>query len=173
MTPDDYDALEAEALDEPTFSNGTEGYGWMAANCDTCVHDKPIRDDSGPGCPLLLIAMIGKRPVQWLDGPRGETGLFSIATQYVCTEYRDEDDGPDPTPRPIPDPPGQGVLLPREPYTGHRVLASTPVMCRCGDPGVTEAEMYACQADVCLAHDYLAGSFPGGPAVSHPSEALA
>ncbi|MEU0941148.1 hypothetical protein [Embleya sp. NPDC005971] len=126
MTPDDYDALEAEAADESAFANGDESYPWFAANCGTCIHDKPAREGrDGDGCPLILIALIGKRPAQWLDGPRTPEGLFARATQYVCTEQRGEEE-PDPTPRPIPDLPGQGVLLPREPYTGHRMLTALP-----------------------------------------------
>ena len=124
MSPDDYDQLLAESRDEPAFSNSTEGYGWMDANCATCVHDKPAREgDDGNGCPLILITLEGRRPAQFLDGPRDENGLYGIADQYRCTEYRHEDD-PDPDPRPVPTPDGQGELLPREPYEGHRMLAA-------------------------------------------------
>lgn len=126
MTPDDYTHLEAEAYDEPAFSNGTEGYGWMDANCATCIHDKGARDDTDPrGCPLVLITLLGKRPRQFLDGPRSPEGLYSIARQWICTEYRHEDD-PDPNPQPIPDPPGQDGLFPREDYTAVRMLTALP-----------------------------------------------
>lgn len=122
MSPDDYDRLYAESHDRPAFSNATEGYGWMAANCDRCIHDKPARNgNDAQGCPLVLITLMGRTPAQFLDGPRDENGLYGIADQYVCTEFRGEDD-PDPTPQPIPTPPGQCELLPREPFEGHRML---------------------------------------------------
>jgi hypothetical protein len=126
MTPDDYDRLYDEAHDEPAFSNSDEGMGWMDANCATCVHDKPARQgDDGNGCPLVLITLMGKRPAQFLDGPRNESGLYSLARQYVCVEYRHEDDGPS-DPQPIPDPPGQLTLLPRDTFEGHRMLSPLP-----------------------------------------------
>jgi hypothetical protein len=108
--------------DDSAFSNSDEGYGWMDANCATCIHEKPTRQgDDANGCPLILITLMGKRPAQFLDGPRDEHGRYSRAGQYMCTEYRHEDDGPtDPTP--IPDPPGQLTLVPRESYEGHRML---------------------------------------------------
>lgn len=120
------DALYDEARDEPAFSNSTEGYGWMDANCATCIHDKDQRDNAeqpGPGCPLVMVALLGRRPIQWLDGPRNEQGLYSLASQYTCIEYRHEDDGPT-DPQPIPDPPGQLTLLPRDDYQGHRMLTT-------------------------------------------------
>lgn len=127
MTPDDYGRLYAEALDEPAFSNSDEGYNWMGANCLTCIHDKPTRHgDDANGCPLILITLMGKRPVQYLDGPLDEHGRYSMASQYTCIEYRHENDGPGPEPQPIPDPSGQLTLLPRETYEGHRMLTSLP-----------------------------------------------
>ncbi|MGW1796872.1 hypothetical protein ACWCQN_12885 [Streptomyces sp. NPDC001984] len=122
MSPDDYDRLYAEARDETPFSNGDQGYGWMAANCDRCVHDKSARDDNGgEGCPLVLIALVGRTPAQWLC----ETEQQAIFADYTCTEFRGEDDD-DPTPRPMPTPDGQGELLPREPFEGHRMLTPLP-----------------------------------------------
>ncbi|MFE2469775.1 hypothetical protein [Streptomyces mirabilis] len=122
MTPDDYDQLFSESHDRPAFSNGTEGYGWMAANCDRCIHDKPAREnDDARGCPLVLITLVGRTPRQFIDGPRDEQGRYGIATQHVCTEFRGEDD-PDPNPQPVPTGPGQGELLPRQPYEGVRML---------------------------------------------------
>lgn len=137
MSPDDYAALLAESRSEPAFANGTEGYGWMGANCDRCIHDKPARDGSDArGCPLVLITLEGRTPAQFLDGPRDEQGRYGIADQYVCTEFRSEDD-PDPTPRPVPVPDGQGELLPREPFEGHRMLAplheDSPTTVQAGD----------------------------------------
>lgn len=122
MSPDDYDQLLAESRDEPAFSNSDEGMAWMSANCDRCIHDKPAREgDDTNGCPLVLITLVGLTPRQFIDGPRSETGLYSRETQYVCTEFRGEDD-PDPNPQPVPTGPGQGELLPRQPYEGVRML---------------------------------------------------
>ncbi|MFJ4365117.1 hypothetical protein ACIP4S_13295 [Streptomyces chartreusis] len=122
MSPDDYDRLYAESRDKPAFSNGDEGYSWMGANCDRCIHDKPARQgNDAQGCPLVLLTLVGRTPAQFVDGPRSEEGLYARETQYVCTEFRDEND-PDPEPRPVPTPDGQGELLPREPFEGHRML---------------------------------------------------
>ncbi|MFI2620453.1 hypothetical protein [Streptomyces sp. NPDC018584] len=117
------DALYNEARDEPAFSNSSEGMAWMDANCDTCIHEKDQRNTNnpGPGCNLILVSLMGRRPVQWIDGPRDEHGRYSMAGQYHCTEYRHEDDGPT-DPQPIPDPPGQLTLVPRDDYTGTRML---------------------------------------------------
>lgn len=122
MIPGDRQQLWDESIDEPAFSNSDEGVGWMSANCDTCVHDRPARQgDDANGCPLILISLCGRRPAQWLDGPRDEHGRCSAAGRYLCVEYRHEDDGPT-DPQPIPDPPGQLALFGREPYTGVRML---------------------------------------------------
>ncbi|WP_431781769.1 hypothetical protein [Streptomyces chumphonensis] len=111
-----------EARPEPAFSNSDEGIGWTDANCSTCVHDLAARTGNQlGGCPLVTVSLMGRRPVQWLDGPRDEHGRYSRARQYVCVEYRHEDDGPT-DPQPIPDPPGQLQLLPRDDYEGVRML---------------------------------------------------
>lgn len=112
-----FEEAMSDARDRPAFSNGTEGYGWMDANCDRCIHDKPSRQGRAEdGCPLILVTLLDKTPIEFLDGPRNEQGLYGIADQYHCIEFRDEDEGPSPEPTPIPDPPGQGLLLPREDY---------------------------------------------------------
>lgn len=121
MSPEDYPVLFDQAVDEPAFSNSDEGYGWMGANCGTCVHEKPSRAGrEDPGCPLILVALMGRRPVQWIDGPVDERGRCSLAGRYLCVEYRHEDDGPT-DPQPVPDPPGQLALFGRESYTGVRM----------------------------------------------------
>lgn len=121
MTPGDYDRLYEEARDERPFSNGTEGYGWLAANCGTCIHDKEQREELTGGCPLILVSLMGKTPIQWMEGPRSPEGYISIPDQYRCIEYRHEDDGPA-EPRPIPDPPGQLTIAPRSEYEAVRML---------------------------------------------------
>jgi hypothetical protein len=119
MTPDDYGRLYAEARDETPFSNSDQGCGWMARNCDRCLNDKPAREGrDGEGCPLVLVALMGRTPIQWL----AETEGAWIYGDFHCIEFRDENDGPGPEPQPIPDPPGQLTLLPRDTYEGHRML---------------------------------------------------
>lgn len=129
MNPDDYDRLYAEARDEAPFSNGDEGYGWMANWCDRCIHDVDQRSKeiTGPGCPLVMVALMGRTPIQWLDQKEITTDgrlarPYSRHDQYHCIEFRDENYGPGPEPQPIPDPPGQLVIAPREDYQGHRML---------------------------------------------------
>lgn len=122
MSPDDYSRLYEEARDEPAFSNSDEGMAFMDAHCETCIHDKPARQgDDANGCPLILISLMGRRPIQWLDGPVNEQGRYSLRDQYHCVEYRHEDDGPA-DPQPIPDPPGQLTLCPRDGFEGCRML---------------------------------------------------
>lgn len=114
-----YDEAFAAATDGAPFSNGSQGYGWMANNCDRCLHDKPARsNDPGEGCPLVLVALMNKTPAEWL----AETEEAWVYGNFTCIEFRDENNGPGPEPTPIPDPPGQLTLLPREDYTGHRML---------------------------------------------------
>lgn len=131
MTPDDYDRLYEESRKGSPFSNSDEGYGWMANWCDHCINDKPARNgDDTNGCPLILVALMDRTPIQWLDQKRLTPDgrmyeLHSRADQYHCIEYRHEDDGPA-DPRPIPTPPGQGELLPREPFEGYRMLTAAP-----------------------------------------------
>lgn len=121
------DTLYERAKDEPPFSNGTCGYGWMDAWCNRCWHDGPARrGDEANGCPLLGVALLGRTPAEWLPGePDTPTG-FSIPDQYTCVMFRHEDDGGDPEPKPIPDPPGQLTLFPREGCEGVRMLKPLP-----------------------------------------------
>jgi hypothetical protein len=114
---DDGDTLWEQSRDQPPFSN-SDGYAWFEANCTTCIWEKPARQgDEGNGCPLVLLALVGRTPAQWIAGNPDD-----ISSKYTCIEYRHEDDGPDPEPKPIPTPPGQGELLPRQPYEGVRML---------------------------------------------------
>lgn len=124
MNLDDYDRLYAEALDEPAFSNGDEGYSWTEAHCSTCIHDKEQRDSMSGGCPLILVSLMGRTPIQWLD-QKQDGRRYSREGQYICVEYRHEDDGPT-EPQPIPDPPGQLTLAPRDDYEGVRMLTPLP-----------------------------------------------
>lgn len=118
-----YEQAKATSRDGSPFSNGTEGYAWMANNCDVCINDKPAREnDPGNGCVLILIALEGRTPAEWVDQWDGK-GPYPLGDQYRCAYYRHEDDGGDPEPTPIPNPPGQLALCPREPYEQARMLA--------------------------------------------------
>lgn len=102
-----YDEALAAARPKRPFSNGTEGYAWMDAWCDQCVHDAQFqRTGEGSGCPLIRVALMGKTPVEWIDQRPNQ---HVLGDTYHCTEFRDvDDDGGDgtddePTP-PTPDP---------------------------------------------------------------------
>lgn len=117
MSVPDYDQAWATAQERPAFSNGTEGECWMERNCYRCVNDDPNK-----GCELLLVALMGRTPAEWTpDRPS------SISEQYRCMYFRNkEDGGGDPEPKPIPDPPGQLTLAPREQYEATRMLTAYP-----------------------------------------------
>lgn len=118
---DDYDTCFERALDQPAFSNSDDGLGWMDAHCGRCFHDKPARrGDEANGCPLILVALMGHTPVEWMRGEPSEQKSF--ADKYTCVMFRPEDDGGDPEPKPIPTPPGQGELFPRDGFEGVRML---------------------------------------------------
>lgn len=124
------EAILADARDEAPFSNGTEGYGWMENWCwrpcqtpaekawqayENGDRKKPLKAYPG-GCPLIMAAMIGKTPVEWLDQWDGKSP-YPIATRFHCTEFIPPDEGggnPGP-PRPRREPPNMDGLFPRPP----------------------------------------------------------
>ncbi|MFJ9114432.1 hypothetical protein ACIRJO_02665 [Streptomyces sp. NPDC102394] len=107
-----YDEALAAARDESTFSNSSQWEVWSAKNCDRCIHDRPARQgDDGNGCPLILISLLGKRPAEW----QTQSAEDDVFADYTCTEFR-HDDAPAPQARPVSVSPGQGELLPCEPY---------------------------------------------------------
>jgi len=109
----DYDDAYKRSREGAPFSNGTEGYGWMANWCDRCTRDAPFRNGISPqGCPLLLIALSERTPAEWLDGPRDEHGRYSIADQYTCVEFRAPGGGGG-APKPRPEPPLMDGLFER------------------------------------------------------------
>lgn len=114
--------IEKDAREGSPFSNGSEFEIWQDANCGTCVHDKPAREGrEWDGCPLLAIVYADLTPAEWLKSQNPP----SPASIYTCVEYRHENDGKDdPEPKPIPDPPGQLTLFPREGFEGVRLLKS-------------------------------------------------
>lgn len=103
----DYDDILARSRDHRPFSNGTEGYGWTETWCYTCLRDSPFRNmGRGSGCPLVLVALQGRTPAEWIDGPRDEEGRYSIEEQYICVEHRPPGGGGGGStgPRPRPEP---------------------------------------------------------------------
>lgn len=109
----------ATPIDGSPFSNSTEGEAWTANWCDRCIHDKPAREDRyEDACAIFTLALTGQTPGEWIrqDG-------FRLGDQYHCIEFRSEDEGPPPPTEPEPTPPGQGELIPMEPYVGTRMFA--------------------------------------------------
>jgi hypothetical protein len=79
----DFDEIVADAHPAPPFANGMEHEGWEAANCERCAYG--TCDD----CPIMVAAILGDgRPQEFQPGPRDQGGGFTIATQWVCTEFR-------------------------------------------------------------------------------------
>jgi hypothetical protein len=101
-----------------TFSNGTEGYDWQSRWCDRCLHPVEVawqKYSTGKrktqlkgyegGCPLLMAALCGHKPAEWLEQDHGPD-------RYHCIEFRGPDDGGG-EPRPKPDPPNMDGLFER------------------------------------------------------------
>lgn len=103
-----YDEIDRDARDGSPFSNSTSGEIWMSQWCHRCKNDSPELVDKGEGCPLILIALCGKTPVEW----HPQEGI----QDYHCIEFRDErGGGGEPGPkRPAPEMPGQEQLFPAE-----------------------------------------------------------
>lgn len=111
----DYDDIARRARPEPAFSNGTEGYGWMANWCDRCLRDAPFRNGlkGATGCMIIAVAMCEQTtPAEWMDGPRDERGRYGIEDQYTCIEFKGPG-GRGGEPRPKPDPPDMDGLFER------------------------------------------------------------
>lgn len=71
--------IDAAATDRVPFSNGTAGEIWMSRWCEECANDSPELVDKGEGCPLLLVALLGKTPKEWPVNPTGG--------DYTCDEF--------------------------------------------------------------------------------------
>lgn len=118
-----YDAIWADAAEQPAFSNGTSWDFWEARWCGSCLNEpEDVNESAVNGCPLISVGILGRTPKEWTPTANPsrvpELGEHSLD----CSMYRSEDDGPDPEPQSIPDPPGQDPMLPREPYEGVRML---------------------------------------------------
>jgi hypothetical protein len=74
----------AAARDGAPFSNSTSWELWSAHWCyRPCAVDAAFqRNDSPDGCPLILVALKGRTPSEWL-----RHGL-----DYHCVEFRDDDE---------------------------------------------------------------------------------
>jgi hypothetical protein len=99
-----HDELAASAREGSPFSNGTMGEIWMDRWCYRCKVDAPYqRDESDEGCPLLLVALVGKTPAEWVE-------LGDAPQDYTCTEFipDDEDGGAGGGPR-VPPPPAADI----------------------------------------------------------------
>ncbi|MGI5414275.1 hypothetical protein [Actinomadura luteofluorescens] len=111
MTLPTFDEAMATSREGVAFSNGTEAECWMENYCGRCVNDAELRRGDGPGCALVLVAYEDRFPAEWTPDKPGHLGQ-----QWRCMYFRSEEDGGDPEPKPIPDPPGQLTLAPREPF---------------------------------------------------------
>lgn len=114
-----YDEALAASLEEPSFSNGSQWAIWSYNWCERCTNDSPELVDKGEGCPLILLAFMGRRPIEWLT----QTAEQEALGDFHCVEFRDRDNPGGEEPTPVPDPPDQAALLPREPYEGVRMYA--------------------------------------------------
>lgn len=131
-----YAEIDRDARPGSPFSGGTEGYAWQENWCGRpCAHDAAFqRDEPGAeGCPLVLVAFLGKTPAEWMEqpwrqitgAPEGQTAPV-LGDTYHCVEFRDEDDPGGGEPVPVPDPPDQEVLFGREQAEGVRMLTRIP-----------------------------------------------
>lgn len=109
MTLPTFEEAMATALPGSPFSNGTERECWMDNQCHRCVHDADLRRGTGPGCVLLSVLYEDRTPAEWIPDKPDHLGQ-----QFRCIYFRGEDDDGDQEPQPIPDPPGQLTLCPRE-----------------------------------------------------------
>jgi hypothetical protein len=113
------------AAEVAPFSNSTEGEAWMEAWCYQCSNDGCGVGKDNPQCPLLTVAYSGRTPAEWFDQTQpGQPPR--LGDQYHCLMFRRRGDEGGREPRPVPDPPGQLTLLPREPYTGVRMPLMAP-----------------------------------------------
>jgi hypothetical protein len=122
-----YEAAWDRSRDRPPFANGTEGEGWIESWCNRCLVDAPFRNGISPtGCPLIAVALTGRTPAEWLDGPRDEHGRYSIAHKYTCVNFRRPGGGGGREPRPKPTPRGQLELFGRDEHEQRRMLTPLP-----------------------------------------------
>jgi hypothetical protein len=100
------------------FSNGTEHEIWAANWCDRCQRDALFRNDIGPGCPIIAVALLGDTPPEWIEQAPG-----SLDRDH-CIVFRGPG-GRRPEPQPRPDPPDMDGLFER-PDRANRMLTPLP-----------------------------------------------
>lgn len=117
---DDAETIYVNARNERAFSNNTDWEIWSYNWCENdCVHDDAYqRDQTNEGCPIVLAALLGRTPREWLPGDPNDS---TCGSQYTCIFYRHKDED-DPDPKPLPDPPDIEALFPREICEGPRVF---------------------------------------------------
>lgn len=131
MSPRTYNEVVADARPGRAFSNGTEGECWTANWCDRCAHEKKYRATGNPKhcCQIYNVALGHEprvTPAEWIDQADPVSGLHRLGDQYHCMYFRPEDDPGPSEPKPIPDPPGQLGMFPREDAEGVRMLTTYP-----------------------------------------------
>jgi hypothetical protein len=93
----------------PAFSNSDDYELWAANWCRRCLIDAPFREGrSDTGCDILLTALVGIKPAEWLELP-AERRPYDA---YHCVNFRGPDD-PDTEPKPQPEPPDMDGLFER------------------------------------------------------------
>ena len=111
-----YGEAYEHAAERRAFSNGTEWEIWSYNNCFRCANDGMGIGEDQPNCPLICVMLMDRTPAEW-----SEVRLHD----YLCIYFRDRDDPGGREPEPVPDPPGQLQLWPREPFEGTRMYADT------------------------------------------------
>ena len=112
-----YDEIYESATDQPPFSNGTEGYAWQENWCwAPCQQPDEVAwqryeegkrktpPKSGTCCPLLLCALLGRTPIEWIDTWDGD-GPYPLGDRWHCLEFRPPGGGDDPFDGPTTRPP--------------------------------------------------------------------
>lgn len=89
------------------FPNGTSWEIWQANWCDRCKVDAAWRrDESEPGCSLILTALCGQEtPSEWWETEPG------CPDAYRCVNFRAIDDDGGLEPQPQPEPPDMDGLF--------------------------------------------------------------
>jgi hypothetical protein len=110
MSPRPYEEVDRDAREGSPFSNGTSWEIWSYNWCERCKNDSPELVDKGEGCPLIMVALMGKTPAEWFP----QEGV----QDYHCVEFRDKNEGGGGDAPKAPEPiPGQGIMFDMEPHT--------------------------------------------------------
>jgi hypothetical protein len=117
MTIDFNEAWE-RSTEEHTFSNSTMWEIWSGNWCARCLREAPLRSGlkGNEGCALVAVAMLGRKPSEWLRQPDEEiyrNDGCDVANIFHCIEFRAPGGGGGGEPRPKPDPKGMDELFER------------------------------------------------------------